>query len=107
MVLLGSTASPTAVLSSPGLFTSAFVPPAVFPAASLTSLFGGPPPLAAPPSASTKSDHKRFVHFRTCSEKSSLAPLWQRGGSNAPFSKGGRTQRGGIFVRDCTNVMWL
>ena len=36
------------------LFTSAFVPPAVLPAASLTSLFGGPPQLDPPPSVHTR-----------------------------------------------------
>jgi hypothetical protein len=25
----------------------------------------------------------------------------------APFRKGGRAQRRGIFVRDCTNLMWF
>jgi aminoglycoside phosphotransferase (APT) family kinase protein len=37
--------------------------------------------------------------------KSPLAPLFQRGGLNTPFRKGGRAQRGGISVRDCANVI--
>ena len=45
-----------------------------------------------------KSDHMTLVHFITSSEKSPLAPLCQRGGQTAPFTKGGRVERGGILV---------
>jgi len=40
-----------------------------------------------------------FVHFVTSSDKSPLAPLFQRGGFNAPFTKGGRAKRGEILIR--------
>jgi hypothetical protein len=39
-----------------------------------------------------------FAPCMTLSEKSLLAPLYQRGEQNAPFDKGGRAKRGGILV---------
>jgi hypothetical protein len=45
-----------------------------------------------------KSDHTTLVHFVTASEKSPLAPLYERGESEKPPFVKGAAQRGGILV---------
>ena len=43
----------------------------------------------------------------TESEKSPLPPFVKGGAENAPFRKGGRAPRGGIYERDCANLLHL
>jgi len=48
----------------------------------------------------------RFVHCCTCCEIPPNPPFAKGGTEIAPFSKGGRAQRGGIFVGHCANLVW-
>jgi hypothetical protein len=53
-----------------------------------------------------KSNHMRFVHCCTCCEIPPSPPLAKGGTESAPFQKGGRAPRGGIFVGRRANLVW-
>src|SRR5262249_45138309 len=66
------------------VLSSALVPPAVLPSASLTSLFGGPPQLGLTPSSMRPMmpSTRRGVRCIACSffgEKNVHGPVWQTG----------------------------